>query len=255
MSEVESNGQATEPSIEDRVKALEARLSDVEQRRREIEASAAEVDRLASSAEKKKAAYTAAKHAWEEAVEGHMELSRNWSKSEEVASRPLIAACERAADPVPADESWRDEPIDVLQAFGLSHGLRETLEEQGFHALGHLADWSRDHRGYTGIAGVGITKATLIENAFMAYWDARASDLQDADDAEDEAEDGEAPTGGGCTSLPEAEAAYSAELKAWATHVEDRTGLDLVTSRPDSTPESNGVEEPAKPRRRRKAKA
>lgn len=277
MSETETNGQATEPTIEERVKTLEARLSDVEQRRREIERSAATVDDLAFKAETKKKAATAAKNAWEEAVESHMSLCRHWSKSEEVASRPLIAACEAKADPVSADESWRDEPIDVLQAFGVSDGLCETLDNQGFHVLGDLTNWTKDGHDFDDIRGVGITKAQQIADAFAAYWDARTTDVQDADDDEDEAEypgtgnideididdldaaeDAEAAadeTLEEAARWAEIEGSDVAELDYAEAVIAERSGLDLITSHPGSDPESNDVETvETKPKRRRKAK-
>jgi hypothetical protein len=279
----EELGLPAEPNIEQRLKTLEARLRDVELERQEIEKVTATVDRLAQIAERKKSEAKAAKEKWEAAVGQHLELCRHWSKSEEVASRPLIAVCEAKADPVLVDESWKEEPIEVLMAFDLSfsEGLIETLENLGFHTLGHLADWSRDNDGFNGIVGIGKVKAKVIEDAFMAYWDARAADVQDADDDEDDIDADIDPQSPGTMAEDDTDAAEDAEAVADQAEPDEvfgdpdtHRGLNLVTSHPGSNPESNGVEadpyregreaEEAlnreldaayKPKKRRKAKA
>lgn len=275
MSETETNGEAVQeknespllPTVEARLKDLEARLCDVEQRRQEIERSAAKVDKLALKLDMVTEERKYARQEWEEAVKKHMALCRHWSKSEEVASRPLIAAIEGKADPAPADESWRDEPIEVLQMMGfLEPVIVGTLLDSRILTLGYLSDWRQDHDGFSNIDGIGPEMSLKVEEAWDRYWDARAADVQDADDDEDEddldaAEDAEA-----AADAVEDAAAHAKQLERELYCLDttedaeaaddERSGLDLVTSRPDSTPESNGVPAAeARPKRRRSRKA
>lgn len=139
--------------------AIEWRASIVDQTRK--------VQELGEAAEDAKARASAAKKRWESAAEAlHETILR---KPEPL---PLIdgAAARAAAIEPKADEAWRSDPIAIL---GLSESLTEKLADQGFHTIGHIADWSSKGHDLTDIEGVGAATAEKIDDALTVYWQNR----------------------------------------------------------------------------------
>jgi hypothetical protein len=151
---------------------------------RDVKAAAGRVESLRANAESKAAVAKMAKKAWEAASEDLTALIL-----EEPAPMPLF---DKKPEPAidAAGESWRSVSLAQL---GLAEGLTEKLGDQGFHTIGHLADWTAKGNHLTGINGIGAATAEKIEKALEAYWAEWAKTLKseeiadaDGDDQEDD---------------------------------------------------------------------
>jgi hypothetical protein len=159
-----------------RVAELEARLATEAEWRLSVERATKRVDAFSSAMVAAKERAKEATENWRASVSDLTVITRSWRQSEEVASRPVIAAIEarqeqalagaKAAE-VPAEDAWRLAPIAAL---AISPSLREKLDDAGFKTLGHLADWSRDNDGFNGIPGVGEKKRETLAEAFADYF-------------------------------------------------------------------------------------
>jgi hypothetical protein len=89
---------------------------------------------------------------------------------------------------IPADESWRQTPLDKIGTLGLGDkNVGGALRKAGIETLGQLADWTAGGKTLEDIPGIGSERAAFIEKQCDEFWAAHAT-VGKADSAKPEAE-------------------------------------------------------------------